>query len=215
MTRSPRRAPAAVLTRARAISMAQLESGSTAHRAEGDADDDQQLFYVASGSGHMQSGATAFDVAPGDTFLLPPRVDFQLVANGDRYLNLYVVTEPSDGADEFSGGVRLIDNAAAPVTQGDWHNREQMLASVADGLQGYTRIDSVELAPMAMSRPYSVMPGSEEVWIAIEADTELLLGKELRTLPAGTAYLVPPTGITAQAHINASAAPARFLRIRR
>ena len=64
---------------------------------------------------------------------------------------------------------------------------------------------------MTMSRPYSVGQGAEEIWIATEGDSDMLLGKELRKLPAGTAYRVPSTGITAHANINASDKTAKFL----
>ena len=64
---------------------------------------------------------------------------------------------------------------------------------------------------MAMSRPYSALPGTEEIWIATDGDIDLLLGKQLRKLPAGTAYRVPPTGRTAHANINLSGKPAEFL----
>ena len=69
----------------------------------------------------------------------------------------------------------------------------------------------VEMNSMTMSRPYSDDPGVEEIWIATEGDTEMLLGKELRKLPAGTAYRVPSTGITAHANINASDRIAKFI----
>ena len=64
---------------------------------------------------------------------------------------------------------------------------------------------------MAMSRPYSDSQGVEEIWIATDGDVDMLFGKELRKLPAGTAYRVPSTGITAHANINTSGKTARFL----
>jgi hypothetical protein len=62
-----------------------------------------------------------------------------------------------------------------------------------------------------MSRPYSDAQGTEEIWIATDGDMELLIGKTLRKLPAGTAYRAPSTGITAHANINVSGKPARLL----
>jgi mannose-6-phosphate isomerase-like protein (cupin superfamily) len=203
----------AALTHARAVSFAQLEPGSVAHRVEGEPTDVQQVFYVDSGQGILQSGDREFAVDTGDTFILPAGSDFRLTASGDRYLNLYVVSERATPDAQAARDAYLVDNASAPVTQEAWHNQQRQLASASDGLQNYSAIHSVELRPMAMSRPYSVFAGSEEIWIAIENDTELLIGKELRRLPAGSAYVVPPTGITAHALINHSQAPARFLRI--
>ena len=64
---------------------------------------------------------------------------------------------------------------------------------------------------MEMARPYSDGQGVEEIWIATDGDVDMLFGKELRKLPAGTAYRVPSTGKTAHANINMSANPAQFL----
>ena len=44
-----------------------------------------------------------------------------------------------------------------------------------------------------------------------DGDVDMLFGKELRKLPAGTAYRVPSTGKTAHANINVSAKTAEFL----
>lgn len=76
----------------------------------------------------------------------------------------------------------------------------------------YTAINHVVLEPMAMSRPSSATPGTEEIWIALD-DVDLLLGKQLRKLRAGTAYKVPTTGITAHSNINLTDKPAAFLRV--
>jgi hypothetical protein len=62
-----------------------------------------------------------------------------------------------------------------------------------------------------MSRPYSDGEGVEEIWIATDGDSDMLFGKELRKLPAGTAYRVPSTGITAHANINISGKPVHFI----
>lgn len=196
-----------------AVSFAQLEPGSVAYRVEGEPVDLQQVLYVASGGGNLRTADGEMTVAEGDTFLLPPGEEFWLTAEGDTYLGLYVVSERVTPSTESKAIARLIDSGAAPENVEAWHTRQRLIASTSDGLQGYSAIHSVELEPMSMSRPYSVVAGEEEIWIAIENDTELLIGKELRRLPAGSAYVVPPTGMTAHALINNSDRPARFLRV--
>ena len=47
--------------------------------------------------------------------------------------------------------------------------------------------------------------------IATDGDSDMLFGKMLRKLPAGTAYKVPPTGITAHANINISGKTTGFI----
>ena len=64
-----------------------------------------------------------------------------------------------------------------------------------------------------MARPTSAAAGTEEIWISTDGDVDMLFGKRLRKLPEGSAYRVPPTGITARAHINVSGKPASFLRV--
>ena len=64
---------------------------------------------------------------------------------------------------------------------------------------------------MTMARPYSADANTEEIWIATDGDVDMLFGKELRKVPAGTAYRIPSTGITAHANINISGQPAGFI----
>ena len=90
-------------------------------------------------------------------------------------------------------------------------NKERPLITKEQGLSQYAALTQVEMPSMSMSRPYSANAGVEEIWIATEGDLDLLLGKELRKLPVGTAYRVPSTGITAHANINVSAKPAKFI----
>ena len=105
----------------------------------------------------------------------------------------------------------MVDNRGrAPVTNA-WVNQERSLISKADGLSQYGAVTQVTMKAMTMSRPSSSEPGAEEIWIATDGDVDVLIGKELRKLRAGTAYRVPSTGITAHANINATGQEARFL----
>jgi uncharacterized cupin superfamily protein len=92
-----------------------------------------------------------------------------------------------------------------------WVNKERPLIDKADGLSQFNAFTEVEQGAMTMSRPSSVSKDVEEIWIAADGDTDILLGKQLRKLPAGTAYRVPSTGITAHANINSSDKTVRFL----
>ena len=105
----------------------------------------------------------------------------------------------------------MVDNRTRAQVTNAWVNQERPLISKADGLTQYGAVTQVTMKGMTMSRPYSNDPGVEEIWIATDGDADLLLGKELRKLRAGTAYRVPSTGITAHANINASGHEARFL----
>ena len=92
-----------------------------------------------------------------------------------------------------------------------WVDVERPLVTREDGLIQYRALTQVEQNSMTMSRPYSADQDVEEIWIATEGDTDMLFGKQLRKLPAGTAYRVPSSGITAHANINTSSKPVQFI----
>ena len=60
-------------------------------------------------------------------------------------------------------------------------------------------------------QPSSAARQDEEIWIATEGDVNLLIGRRLRTLSAGSAYRVPSTGLAAQSRINLSGKTTKFL----
>ena len=92
-----------------------------------------------------------------------------------------------------------------------WVYNGKSLFKREDGLAILTGIGPVDLSPMTIGQPHSHTPGTEEVWFAMEGDVTLLLGKQLRDLPPGTAYMVPPDGITAHSNINPSLEPAKLM----
>jgi mannose-6-phosphate isomerase-like protein (cupin superfamily) len=201
----------AVLTNAEAVSYAQLEPGATAHRVEGELKNMQQTFVVNSGTGVITSGSTKVDLARNMAFIITPGLDFRLTATGDQYMTFYVVSERLLGGFTPRTALEVVDNRNRAQVTNAWVNQERPLISKADGLSQYGAVTQVTMKAMTMSRPSSSGPGVEEIWIATDGDVELLLGKELRKLRAGTAYRVPSTGITAHANINASGQEARFL----
>jgi mannose-6-phosphate isomerase-like protein (cupin superfamily) len=201
----------AVLTNAEAVSYAQLEPGATAHRVEGELKNTQQTFVVNSGTGVITSGAIKTELAKDMAFVISPGMDFRLTATGDKYLTFYVVTEKVAEGHVPPPVLHVVDNRARTQVTNAWVNQERPLISKAEGLSQYGAVTQVTMKPMTMSRPSSSEAGAEEIWIATDGDVDVLIGKELRRLRAGTAYRVPSTGITAHANINATGQDARFL----
>ena len=201
----------AVLTNAEAVSFVQLEPGATAHRVEGELKNIQQTFVVNSGTGVITSGSTKVDLVKGMAFIITPEIDFRLKATGDQYMTFYVVSEKLPAGFTARTALEVVDNRSRAQVTNAWVNQVRPLISKSDGLSQYGAVTQVTMRSMTMSRPSSSAPGVEEIWIATDGDVELLLGKELRKLRAGTAYRVPSTGITAHANINASGQEARFL----
>ena len=201
----------AVLTNAVAVSYAQLEPGSSARAVEGQLKGVQQSFVVNSGTGVITSGSSTFDLSKGKAFLLTPGLDFHMTATGDHYLTFYVVTEKLPDGFIPQTTLQVVDNSAKPQVTKAWYDKERPLITKEDGLSQYDAMTQVELPPMEMSRPYSDAPGTEEIWIATDGDVEALIGKQLRNIPAGTAYRVPATGRAAHTNINTSTKTAQFL----
>lgn len=201
----------AVLTNAEAVSYALLEPGSTAHKIDGELKGIQESFVVNSGTGVIISGSKKVELSKGMAFIITPGLDFKLTATGDKYMSFYVVSEKIPDGKTPSTTLQVVDNRAKPQTTNAWFNKERPLITKEDGLSQYGALTEVELKSMAMSRPYSDGQGVEEIWIATDGDIDMLFGKELRKLSAGTAYRVPSTGITAHANINTSGKIARFL----
>jgi mannose-6-phosphate isomerase-like protein (cupin superfamily) len=201
----------AVLTHADAVSYAQLEPGSTARRIDGQLKDVQQVFVVNSGTGSITSGGKTTALSKGMTFVITPGLDFQLTATGTRYMDFYVVGEKIPAGVTPSPTLIVTDHRAAPQVTNSWVNKERPLITKADGLVQYKSITAAQTAPMAMSHPYSVAVGGEEIWIATENDIDMLLGKQMRKLPAGTAFRVPSTGKTANAKLNFTSKPSEAI----
>jgi mannose-6-phosphate isomerase-like protein (cupin superfamily) len=201
----------AVLTNAEAVSYAMLEPGASAHPVKGELKGIQESFVVNSGTGVITSGSKTIELSKGKAFIITPDLDFRITATGSHYMTFYVVSEKLPEGSTPKATLEVVDNSAKAQVTNAWYNKERALITKDDGLSQYAALTQVELPSMTMSRPYSDAQGVEEIWIATEGDIDILLGKELRKLPAGTAYRVPSTGKTAHANINTSANPAEFL----
>lgn len=195
----------AVLQYADAISYATLEPGATARAVKGELANVQQVFYVHSGEGVIKSGNKTVELKKGMAFILTPGLDFTLTATGDKFMTFYVATEKIPSG--FTPGKTLVvaDNRGeAPFMKVHWANIDRMMISQKDGMCQYNGFTEVKLDAMTMAQPHSHEPGVEEVWIAMDGDLDLLLGKNLRRLPEGTAYRIPSNGKVAHSNINAS-----------
>jgi mannose-6-phosphate isomerase-like protein (cupin superfamily) len=201
----------AVLTNAEAISYAMLEPGNSARSFEGELKGVQEIFVVNSGSGVISSGSKKVELAKDMAFVITPNLDFRLTNTGDKFMTFYVVTEKLPEGVTPPADLRVVDNRSKPQVVTSWVNHERPLIVKADGLSQYSAVSQVDQNSMTMSRPASAGKDVEEIWIATEGDTDILLGKQVRKLSAGTAYRVPSTGITAHANINAPGQTTKFL----
>lgn len=195
----------AVLQYAEAISYATLEPGAVARPQKGGLTGVQQVFYVHSGEGTITSGTKTVKLAKGMAFILTPGLDFTLTATGDKYMQFYVATEKIPAGFTPNKTLVVSDNRGeAPFMSVHWANIDRMMISQKNGMCQYNGFTEVKLDAMTMAQPHSHEKGVEEIWIAMDGDLDLLLGKNLRRLPEGTAYRIPSTGKCAHSNINAS-----------
>lgn len=202
----------AVLSNAVAVTYGLLEPKASAHNTAADPAGVQHTFVVQSGAGSLTYGGRTVALAKDMAFIVPPGADFKVTAAGD-YMTFYIVGERA-GAASPGATVTVVDHRRAETSIRDWTDRARDVVTKADGLSQYASITRVDMpAALAMSRSTSAPAETEEIWIATDGDIDMLFGKRLRKLSAGTAYRVPPTGITARGHLNASGKPASFLRL--
>ncbi len=192
----------ACLTYADAISYATLEPGATA-RNRNELKDTQQTFVVQSGCGTIASGTKTVQLLKGMAFILTPGLDFQLTNTGDGQMQFYVATEKIPAGFTPNKTLEVVDNRGeAPFMSVHWANIDRSMIGQKNGMCQYGGFTEVKLDTMTMAQPHSHGPGVEEIWIATDGAPDLLLGKHLRKLPAGTAYRIPSTGLCAHSNIN-------------
>jgi len=203
----------AVLSNAAMVRYGMLEPYSKAHSVAGEESNIQQVFIVNSGDGLITFGGKTIPLSRDKVVIVPPGAQYTITAGSD-YMTFYIVGEKLPDGSTPAPSVRVIDHRDAPTKTADWVDKEQTLASKEDGLSQYASVTRVDMSSeMAMTRPTSTPPGTEEIWIATDGNVDMLFARRLRKLPAGTAYRVPPTGISATAHINTSGEPASFIRL--
>ncbi|MFC1485772.1 hypothetical protein ACFL55_01950 [Candidatus Latescibacterota bacterium] len=195
----------ACLVNAEAVSYATIEPGASAWTVPGQLDGVQQVFVVNSGTGVITSGDKTAELKEGSAFILTPGLDFRLTATGDEYLTFYVATEKIPEGFEPNKTLIVVDNRGeAPFMRVHWAHIDRVMINNRNGMCQYNAFTEVKLDAMTIAQPHSHEANVEEIWIATDGDIELLLGKQLRKLPVGTAYRIPSTGRTAHANINAS-----------
>ena len=200
----------AVLLYTQAVSYATLEPGAVATPSA--MDGIQQVFYVNSGAGIITSGEQTVHLQEASSFIIPPGLDFALRASGDELLTMYVVTEKIPEGAKVNESLYVTDGYQTPTfMRVHWANIDRGIIGAANGMVAYRGLTAVKLDAMTIAQPHSHDEGTEEVWISLKGDTDVLIGKELRKFPPGTAYKVPATGQTAHANINASATPVNLM----
>ncbi len=173
---------------------------------------EQEVFYILSGAGTITGGGQTFDLYPGVVVLVPENLEFSISNIGDDAMTAYLVTEPTLPGFRPSGQIvwRDENNIEYASTNDHWVENVKVLLGPEDGLSLLDGCYTVTLNPETFSQPHSHGPGEEVVWAALQGDAKLFLGKQLRDLPEGFAYLVPPDDATPHANFNTGDIPVKL-----
>ena len=166
--------------------------------------DKQEIFYIESGKGTITAGNKTADLYPGVGVIVPPGIEFTIANTCDEPMGMYIFTEniPDGFVPQKEIVVRdenVIEFASSNV---HWSHCYKSLFGRSDGLSTLAGMGPVWFNPMTMGQPHSHGDGVEEIWFALEGDITIMLGKQIRKLPVGSAYKIPPNGLTPHSTIN-------------
>ena len=167
---------------------------------------EQELYYILSGEGTVTGGGTTHTIFKGISFLIPENLEFTMENTGDEPLIMYLVVEPTHKGFVPNTNIVIKNEAESTLigTQSHWAHICKSLMRAEDGLAELAYSLVCYIAPHTFAQPHSHGPKVEEVWCAIGDDVKQLLGKQLRDLPDGTAFMIPPNGTTPHAALNVS-----------
>ncbi len=117
-------------------------------------------------------------------------------------LNISTQSPPYEELDSapWTAGVQA-DLEITGVT-GNWTHIFRYLFKEEDGLATLVGISPCRFSLMTMGQPHSHVAGVEEIWFAVDRETDILLGKQLRKPPPSMAYMIPSNGMTPHSNIN-------------
>ena len=173
---------------------------------------EQEIFYILKGTGTITGGGETYPLHPGVTVLAPEGLEFQIRNTGSEHMEMYLISEPVPEGFKPVDHLVVHDEAETPfhTTTAHWVNKNKYLIEENEGLATIQLLLTVELDPETFAQPHSHGEGVEEVWAAVDGDITFELGEEVRRLPDGTAYMIPPDGSTPHANFNASDKPIKL-----
>ncbi len=164
----------------------------------------QEIYYVESGTGMIESSGTRAVLKTGTGVLIPAGVEFTMTAGTEEPLAIYLMGEPAPDGFTPRDDILVRDENVIPIRTSSvhWTHISKRLFSAGDGLAALTGMGPVWFDSMTMGQPHSHSEGVEEIWFSLEGDTRIHLGKEMRDFTPGTAYKIPPNSATPHSTIN-------------
>lgn len=173
---------------------------------------EQVIFYIDSGNGIVTTGGKTAELYKGIGVLMPPDIEFTMKNTGDESLTMYIIAEPVPEGFVPNKEMRISDENVNPIegTKGHWSHIFKRLFMPEDGLAICGGMGPVWFDKMTIGQPHSHREELEEIWFALDGDIDILLGKQLRKLPVGSAYKIPPNHRTPHSNINVTDEPVKL-----
>jgi len=167
----------------------------------------QRVYYFTSGTGAISAGSDSVPVSLNIAVLIPENLAFTMKNTGAGPLGAYVITEPVTAG--FRPEARLVvrDEKSTPIStaQQEWSRIVRPLFTAADGLATISRIETVTLDPLTITRPFTgAMPNTEHLWMELSGTTIAFIGPYLRRQKPGMAYEHPPDNLAPTSNVNYS-----------
>ena len=167
---------------------------------------EQEIFYILSGKGTITAGDKTAELYSGIAVLMPANLEFSMKNTSDELLTMLLLSEPYPEGFRLNTEMLVVDENTQPMNTGygHWSGLSKSLFKTQDGLGTLESIITVQLDAMTFFHPHTHADGTEEVWTSITDDIHVLLGKQVRAQPPGTAYMIPPDNMTWHANFNVS-----------
>jgi mannose-6-phosphate isomerase-like protein (cupin superfamily) len=167
----------------------------------------QRVYYFTSGTGTISAGGDSAQVSTNVAVLVPANLAFTIKNTGTDPLGAYVITEPTPSG--FQPGAKLVvkNEELTPIntTVPDWSRLVRPLFTASDGLATITRVASVTLDELTITRPVvGDMPNTENLWMELSGTSIAFIGPYLRRQTPGIAYEHPPDNLAPTANVNYS-----------
>lgn len=167
----------------------------------------QRVYYFTSGSGVISAGGDLVPVSINIAVLVPADLAFTVKNTGTVPLGAYVITEPVPNG--FQPRAKLVvkdeKSTAISTAQQEWSRLVKPLFTSADGLATISRVETVTLDALTITRPFTGnAPNTEHLWMELSGTSIAFIGPYLRRQKPGTAYEHPPDNLAPTSNINYS-----------
>jgi mannose-6-phosphate isomerase-like protein (cupin superfamily) len=167
----------------------------------------QQVYYFTTGTGTISAGGDSVPVSLNIAVLVPANLTFTIKSAGNEPLGAYVITEPTPSGFQPRGKLVVKDENSIPIstTKEDWSRIVKPLFTSADGLATISRVQTVTLGAMTITRPFvGTSPDSENLWTELSGTSIVFIGPYLRRQTPGVAYEHPPDNLAPTSNVNYS-----------